>query len=133
MKAFYLNLDDICFNMLVISIDTIQDVLKYINGLNRSKNTKQCKMYMQTSLSSKRSRAREDSGRAKIRARAKKGKEQGGSGATCSFPFFVLTPIFARPRSSLARDTKHFARTGTLTTQATCKRLADIRWKHPST
>ena len=36
----------------------------------------------------------------------------------CSFPFFALAPIFARPESSLARDTLHFAHMGKLATQA---------------
>ena len=63
--------------------------------------------------------ASKDSGRAKIGARAKKEKEQGGAPPPPrSFPFFALAPIFARLESSLARDTQHFARTGTLATQA---------------
>ena len=52
------------------------------------------------------SRASEDSSRAKIGARAKKGKERGGGGAApppCSFSFVALAPIFARPESLLAR------------------------------
>ena len=57
-------------------------------------------------------RASEDSSRAKIGARAKKGKEQGGGGAgrewaapppPRSFSFFALAPIFALPESLLAR------------------------------
>ena len=64
------------------------------------------------------SRASEDSSRAKIGARAKKGKERGGGGPLpAPFPF-LLSPQFSRDQNLYSRDTSLFVRTGTLATQA---------------
>lgn len=65
------------------------------------------------------SRASENSGRAKIGARAKKGKERGGvgEGVAASFPF-LFSPQFSRDENLHSHVTQHFARLGTLATQA---------------
>ena len=68
---------------------------------------------MASSLCSKRSRtsevlwrASEDSSRAKIGARAKKGKERGGVGHPLPAPFpFLLSPQFSCDQNLYSRDT----------------------------